>query len=217
MRNEALSTARLVRVIAFGAILFAAACRPPSTTAQLANTISTTEAEQNASALTARAANTLGSGDVVEVRVYREPELSGAHRVSPEGVIDFPLCGKVALAGKTSSQAADAVTACLRDGYLRRPEVSVLIREYNSQKIFVFGEVQKPGTFSFEENMSVIQAITLAGGFTKVAAKNNTNVTRLIEGQERKIRVPVEDIGVGREKNFLLKPGDIVFVPESFF
>lgn len=215
MRN--FPAARMViGVVACAAAVTASACRPPPTA--LPNTISATEAEENAAAaLTTRAANTLGSGDVVEVRVYREPELSGAHRVSPEGVIDFPLCGKVVLAGKTSSQAADAVTQCLRDGYLRRPEVSVLIREYNSQKIFVFGEVQKPGTFSFEENMSVIQAITLAGGFTKVAAKNNTNVTRLIEGQERKIRVPVEDIGVGREKNFLLKPGDIVFVPESFF
>ena len=65
--------------------------------------------------------------------------------------------------------------------------------------------------------MTIIQAITLAGGFTKLAAQNNTNVTRLVDGQERKIRVPVEDIGVGREKNFLLQPGDIVFVPESFF
>jgi polysaccharide export outer membrane protein len=65
--------------------------------------------------------------------------------------------------------------------------------------------------------MSVIQAITLAGGFTKVASKNNTNVTRIIDGQEQKIRVAVDDIGNGRERNFLLKPGVIVFVPESFF
>ena len=93
----------------------------------------------------------------------------------------------------------------------------MLIREYNSKKIFVFGEVQKPGTFPYEQNMSIIQAITLAGGFTKLASKNNINVTRLIDGQERKIRIPVEDIGIGREKNFLLQPGDIVFIPESFF
>jgi polysaccharide export outer membrane protein len=93
----------------------------------------------------------------------------------------------------------------------------VLIREYNSKKIFVFGEVQKPGTFPYEENMSIVQAITLAGGFTKIASKNGTQVTRIVEGREQKVRVPVEDIGVGRERNFSLKPGDIVFVPESFF
>jgi protein involved in polysaccharide export with SLBB domain len=162
-------------------------------------------------------ASTLGSGDLVEIRVFQEADLSGAFRVSPEGTIDYPLCGKVRLSGMTSSQAADALTQCLAQGFLKRPQVTVLVREFTSKKIFVFGEVQKPGTFPYEENMSIIQAITLAGGFTKLAAKNNTNVTRLVEGQEKKIRVPVEDIGVGREKNFPLQPGDIVFVPESFF
>ena len=63
----------------------------------------------------------------------------------------------------------------------------------------------------------MIQAITLAGGFTKLAAKNNTNLTRQEGGREVKIRAPVEDIGVGREKNLMLQPGDIIFVPESFF
>lgn len=162
------------------------------------------------------AANTMGPGDLVEVRVFQEQDHSGVWRLSPEGTIDYPLCGKVELAGRTSSTAADTLRECLAR-YLRRPQVSVLIREYNSQKIFVFGEVQKPGTFPYDGEITIIQAITLAGGFTKLAAQNNTNVTRLVNGQERKIRVPVEDIGVGREKNFLLQPGDIVFVPESFF
>jgi len=161
--------------------------------------------------------NTLGTGDLLEIKVFQEQELSGQYRISPEGTIDFPLCGKVEIAGQTASRAADALKGCLGSGYLKNPQVSVLIREFNSKKIFVFGEVQKPGTFPFEDNMTVIQAITLAGGFTKVASKNNTNVTRIVEGQERKIRVPVEDIGVGRERNFALRPGDIVFVPESFF
>ncbi len=159
---------------------------------------------------------TLGPGDVVEVRVFQEPEHSGTWRLSGEGTIDYPLCGKVPLSGTTPSSAADQLRDCL-SRYVRRPQVSVLIREYNSQKVFVFGEVQKPGTFPVDNEMSIVQAITLAGGFTKLAAKNNTLVTRVVDGQERKIRVPVEDIGVGREKNFLLQPGDIVFVPESFF
>ncbi|XXF79791.1 polysaccharide export protein [Myxococcaceae bacterium GXIMD 01537] len=162
------------------------------------------------------AGGTLGPGDLVEVRVFQEPEHSGIWRVSPEGTIDYPLCGKVALAGRTASTAADTLNGCL-SRYVRRPQVSVMVREYNSKKVFVFGEVQKPGTFPLEGEMTIIQAITLAGGFTKLAAKNNTNVTRIVDGQERKIRVPVEDIGVGRERNFMLQPGDIVFVPESFF
>ena len=194
------------------------ACRTPKQS-DIGKTITTAEADSHRKQLkkTPEGANTLGAGDLVEVRVFQEADLSGTYRVGPEGTIDFPLCGKTKLAGMTASQSADVLTDCLAKGFLRKPQVSVLIREYNSKKVFVFGEVQKPGTFPYDGDMSIIQAITLAGGFTKLAAKNNINVTRLIDGQERKIRVAVEDIGVGREKNFLLQPGDIVFIPESFF
>jgi polysaccharide export outer membrane protein len=161
--------------------------------------------------------STLGSGDLLEIRVYQEVDLSGPYRLSPEGTIDFPLCGKVSLSGMTSAQAADALSGCLKARYIKKPDVTVLVREYHSKKVFVFGEVQKPGTFPYDQDMSIIQAVTLAGGFTRTAARNNISVTRIINGQEHKIRVPVEDIGVGKEKNFMLQPGDIVFVPESFF
>ncbi len=161
--------------------------------------------------------STLGSGDLLEVRVFQEVELSGVFRVSSEGTIDFPLCGRVLVGGMTSSQAADVLTTCLQNGFLKRPSVSVLIREYNSKKVFIFGEVAKPGTFPYEENMNIIQAVTLAGGFTRSGAKNSVSVTRVIDKQERKIKVAVQDIGVGIEKNFLLQPGDIIFIPESLF
>lgn len=159
---------------------------------------------------------TLGPGDLVDVRVYQEPDHSGVWAVSPEGTIDYPLCGKVHLAGRTSGTAADALRDCLTR-YLRHPEVSVAIREYNSKKVFVFGEVQKPGTFSYEEGMTIIEAVTMAGGFTKLASPNGTQVARQDEGQQLKIRVPVKDIRDGAEKNFTLRPGDIVYVPESLF
>jgi protein involved in polysaccharide export with SLBB domain len=194
------------------AVLAPCACRMPRGS-EGGDTISAAAARAEPGG---REASTLGSGDLLEVRVFQEADLTGPFRLSPEGTIDYPGCGKVKLAGMTSSQAADALTQCLAAHWVRRPQVTVLQREYNSKKIFVFGEVNKPGTFPFEENMSIIQAITLANGFTKIASKNSTSVTRIIEGEEKKIRVPVEDIGVGREKNFPLRPGDIVFVPESF-
>src|SRR4029078_8257070 len=107
---------------------------------------------------------------------------------------------------------ADTVRRFLGENYLKHPQVTVLLREYNSKKIFVFGEVQKPGTFPYEEDMSIIQAITMAGGFPKIATKNNIAVARQVEGKETKISVPVADIGTGRESNFRPQPGDIVFV-----
>jgi polysaccharide export outer membrane protein len=164
----------------------------------------------------AGAAATLGSGDVLEIRVYGEPDLSGAFRVSAEGTIDYPFCGRLKVAGLSSNGLVDRLIGCLQNGYLKKPQVTVFLKEYNSKKVFVFGEVQKPGTFAFEDNMSIVQAITLAGGFTKLSAKNSVIVTRVIDGDERKLKVPVESIGEGREKNFALIPGDLVYVPESF-
>jgi polysaccharide export outer membrane protein len=160
---------------------------------------------------------TLGIGDLMEVRVYQETDLSGAFKVSPEGSIDFPLCGRVSVMGLTSQKAADAITGCLKNGFLKNPQVTVLVREFSSKKVFVLGEIAKPGTFPYEENMSILQAVLLAGGFTKTSSKNGTSVTRLVNGQETRVRVPVADIEQGREKNFPLQPGDIIFVPESFF
>ncbi len=163
------------------------------------------------------AAATLGSGDIFEVRVFQEPELSGVYQVGPQGDIIFPLCKRVVVQGMTANGAADKIRACLSEGFMRSPQVSVLVKEYNSKKVFVFGEVQKPGTFLFEENMSIVQAITLAGGFSRNAAQNSTSVTRRVNGQEVKVKVNVQDIALGKAPNVTLEPGDIVFVPESMF
>jgi protein involved in polysaccharide export with SLBB domain len=171
----------------------------------------------DAPAAAATSTTTLGPGDLIDVRVFEEADLSGPYRVATGGTIDFPLCGKIRVQGLNTSTTSDLLTKCLGEKYLKHPQVSVLLREYNSKKIFVFGEVQKPGTFPYEEDMSIIQAITMAGGFTKVASKNDIGVTRQVDGKETKIRVPVADIGSGREKNFKLQPGDIVYVPESMF
>jgi protein involved in polysaccharide export with SLBB domain len=162
-------------------------------------------------------ASTLGPNDLFEVRVYQEPELSGMYQVGPQGDIMFPLCKQVVVSGLTANGAAERLRDCLSKGFLRNPQVTVLVKEFNSRKVFVFGEVQKPGTFAFEDGMSVVQALTLAGGFTKQAAQNSTSVTRHIKGQEVKMKVNVQDIALGKAANFTLEPGDIVYVPESMF
>lgn len=167
-------------------------------------------------ALPPQSVDALGPGDLLEIRVFQEADLTGSWRVAGDGTIDFPLCGRVELKGKSTSEAADLLAHCLAR-VVRQPQVTVLVREYNSKKLYVLGEVRAPGTFPFVDNMNIVQAITLAGGFSKVAARNQVNVTRVIDGQEKRIRVPVDDIGQGRERNFQLQPGDIVFVPESFF
>ncbi|MFZ5446583.1 MAG: polysaccharide biosynthesis/export family protein [Myxococcota bacterium] len=198
----------LVVSIAVGLVLGLGACRWPST-------IDGVKPDQLIMA-DAGSPNTLAANDLLEVRVYQEADLSGVYRVDNNGHIDFPLCGKVQVGGLTASGAADAITSCLKNGFVRRPQVSALVKEFNSKKVFVFGEVSKPGAFSFEDGMTIIHAISQAGGLTRSAAKNSVNVTRVVDGKEVKLPVKVEDIVIGREKNFLLAPGDIIFVPESF-
>jgi polysaccharide export outer membrane protein len=157
----------------------------------------------------------LGPGDVFEVRVYREPDLSGVFQVAPDGTVDFPLLGNLRIEGLTSSQTAATLRGRLADGLLRDPFVTVQVKEFQSKRIYVLGQVERPGTFRYEEGMSVVQAVTLAGGFTKTSRPNATVVTRIVNGAETRSEVPVEDISRGRQKNFYLRPGDIVFVPES--
>ena len=115
-------------------------------------------------------ASALGAGDVFEVRVFQEADVSGVYRVSPDGSIDFPLCGKVSVGGLTAGAAGEAIAACLKKGgFYKAPQVSVFLKELNSRKVYVFGEVQKPGTFPYEDGLSVVQALALAGGFGKLA------------------------------------------------
>lgn len=160
---------------------------------------------------------TLGPGDVFSVQVFGEKDLSGKFQVSAKGTIDYPLVGRLEVAGLTPPRVAKLITQRLSDGYLKEPSVSVFVETYNSKKISVFGQVTKPGTFNYVDNMSIVEAITLAGGFTPIAAKNKITVTRSQKGKSSRFTVPVEDIGEGRASNYLLRPGDIVFVPERMF
>ncbi len=162
-------------------------------------------------------AATLGIGDVFEVRVHHHNDMSGTFRVGPEGEINFPFVGRISVAGFTASAVGQVVQDKLKDGYLKNPFVTVFIKEFNSKKVFVLGQVQKPGIFAFEDGLTVVQAIAIAGGFTSLADKNFAIVKRTEGGVDRRIPVPVERIvSEGGARDFRLKPGDVVFVPESY-
>jgi protein involved in polysaccharide export with SLBB domain len=159
----------------------------------------------------------LSPGDVFVVEVFGEKDLSGKFRVSSKGTIDYPFAGTVTVAGMTPPEVAAMLRRKLAAGYLKEPSVSVFVEAYQSKKISVFGQVARPGTFNYMSNMSIIEAITLAGGFTPIASKNDITVTRVEQGQSRRFSVPVQEIGEGKAANYLLRPGDVVFVPERIF
>jgi polysaccharide export outer membrane protein len=156
---------------------------------------------------------TLGAGDMFEVRVFRQDDMTGTYSVSAEGTISFPLVGVVAVAGKTPAEVERELRERLADGYLQDPQVSVLVKEYKSKKISVFGQVREPGTLAYTESMTVVEAVAQAGGFTDMARKNAVTVTRAVGQDKTRFTVPVEDIGEGQADNFYLRPGDVVFVP----
>jgi polysaccharide export outer membrane protein len=156
----------------------------------------------------------LGPGDVFDVAVWNEPSMTGAYRVGPDGTIHFPLIGVISVDGLTPNECAALLRKRLQEGYLREPNVSVYVKELNSKKIFVLGEVARAGTFPFAPNMTVVEAISSAGGFTAAANRNNVIVTRRDGGRDVRARLPVEKITRGEAPNYSLRPGDIVFVPD---
>lgn len=160
---------------------------------------------------------TFAPGDMFEVRVYRQDQMSNKYRVNSAGTIVFPLIGTVEVAGKTPAQVETEIRDRLADGYLRDPQVSILVSDFGSKTLSVFGEVRSPGTFQFRDKMTIIDAVSQAGGLTPMAKKNAVTVTRVEEGSKRRYTVPVEDIGKGKAPNFQVRPGDVVFVPERAF
>jgi polysaccharide export outer membrane protein len=164
------------------------------------------------------ATSNLGPGDTFEVSVYGEDDLSGKYRVGEDGSINFPLVGRVEVAGRGPAEIAIALQKELRERkVLRDPHVSVFLLEQTSQQIAVVGAVTKPGSFPLTGGMTIVQAVSAAGGLSPLASGNDTIVTRRVEGQLKRFKVPVDAIAEGRFDDFALQAGDIVFIPERIF
>jgi len=157
----------------------------------------------------------LGPADVFEVRVYGEPELTSTYRVSPEGSIDFPLIGRVAVKGMAPAQVADEIRGRL-SSYVKHPQVSVFVKEINSKKVTVYGQVQHPGTVNFVESMTITQALSIAGGLSAMAARDRIRVTRVRDGKAETFQVNLKEVSAGNV-TYYLQPGDEIFVPERAF
>ena len=161
---------------------------------------------------------TLGAGDVFTVRVYGEEELSGSHQVAPDGTIDFPLLGSIQVSGMEPPAVANELEHQLKlRNLLRDPHVSVYVEQYASKRISVVGAVADPGTFPLEPGMTVVQAISMAGGFSSLADRDGTVVTRRVGDETIRYRVPVAKVTSGQAKDIEVAAGDIIFVPERLF
>jgi len=159
----------------------------------------------------------VGIDDTFDVRVYGESELTGTFRVATDGTVDYPLAGRVQVAGLRTGEIQQLLVARLKDKYLKDPQVAVTIKDRNSQKISVLGQVAKPGQVGYYPNMTIVDAIASAGGFTGIAAKNSVRLRREAAGKIETQVYPVADISEGRSPNVMVLPGDVLVVDERVF
>jgi polysaccharide export outer membrane protein len=159
--------------------------------------------------------STLSAGDVFEMRIVREEGLPTVFTVAPDGTVDLPYLGRTHVSGLEPQELSDTVRKGLLDAeILAKPIVSVNVKEYNSKRVEVLGEVSRPGSIPLQPGMTLLRAISLSGGFNAMAAKGHVMIRRTLKGKTRTAVVSVEDIIQGRAEDPLLQAGDSINVEQ---
>lgn len=148
----------------------------------------------------------LGPEDRLKITVFGEEELSSDYRVGSDGTIAFPLIGDVNVEGLTIRQTEEAIRERLKQGFLKKPSVSIEVSE--SRPFYILGEVRRPGSYNYIAGMSVLQAVAISGGFTYRA---NRKAVEILRGSQ----APSEPMKASTGEP--VKPGDIIFIRERFF
>lgn len=160
----------------------------------------------------------IGAEDILDITVWRNQELSKEVQVRPDGRISLPLIGDVTAVGKTPTQLTDEITAKLKT-YVQNPAVAIMVKSVNSYSVFVLGEVRNPGKYPLKSKTTLLQGITIAGGFTPIAARNQMVVFRFGENGagEQVLKASYDDIVLrgGVNQNIELKAGDTIVVPSE--
>ena len=191
------------------------------------------EAQRPAAAAEPDSAKTAGSSvllpsDVISVSVFQEPDLEAKAKLSEDGSVVLPLIGSVVLGGKTLKKATEEVTALYKKDYLVDPLVTIFVIEHDQQeakkeataRLVILGQVVRPGTVDIPANKGtpIMEAIAIAGGFTRIARASKITVKRLVGGSEQVFKVNgKEQAESGNTKIFLVYPGDVITVGESWF
>ena len=162
----------------------------------------------------------LGPEDELEITVWKNLELSRTATIRPDGLISIPLIGDIQAAGFTAEVLAQRISERLKQYFATTPSVSVSVKAINSYSVFVVGEVVKPGKYQHKSFITVLQAISVAGGFTAYASKNSMKILRVIENGDHKrqeVHIPLRysDLvsGSGAPDNIVLHSGDTLVVP----
>jgi polysaccharide export outer membrane protein len=156
----------------------------------------------------------IGAQDVLDISVWKEPELSRTVPVRPDGKISMPLLNDMNAAGLTPLQLGAEITAGLKK-FVTDPQVTVIVTTINSQRVYILGEVTRAGAYPLLPNMTVLQALSSAGGFTQYANLKKIYVLRVEEGKQIKHPFNYKDVLAGKaaDQNIFVKAGDTIVVP----
>jgi len=156
----------------------------------------------------------IGPQDVVQIDVWKEPEITRTIPVRPDGKISLPLVNDVQAAGLTAMQLAGVIREGLTK-YLTNPQVTVTVTMINSRRVYITGEVSRTGALPLLPNMTVLQALSTAGGFTPFAKMKDIYILRIENGRQTKYPFHYKDVVKGKrqEENILLQPNDVIVVP----
>jgi polysaccharide export outer membrane protein len=162
----------------------------------------------------------IGPGDVVQVFVWRNADLTATVPVRPDGKISTPLVEDMVAVGKTPSQLARDVEKVLSE-YVRTPTVNVIVTQPVGAfgQVQVIGQVTRPGSLPFRSGMKVLDAVLAVGGLTNFAAGNRTKIVRTFDNKRQEMRVKLDAL-VNKgdmSQNLALQPGDVLVVPEARF
>jgi polysaccharide biosynthesis/export protein len=157
----------------------------------------------------------IGTEDILTIVFWREKELSSEAVVRPDGKVSLPLLNDVVAAGLTPEQLRVRVTEAAAQ-LIEEPTVTVIVKQINSRKVFITGQIAKPGPYALGAPMTVLQLISMAGGVNEFADSENINIVRTENGKTTSFRFNYEEVARGRklEQNILLKPNDTIVVPQ---
>ncbi len=189
--------------IGFGAILLLAG---------LAGTAAGADSTSPTSTIAGAPDYRLGAEDVIDVFVWKEPELSTTVVIRPDGKISLPLANELEASGKTAAELQAEISERLRR-YITEPIVNVMVKQINSLKISVLGEVRKPDVYRIKNQVTVLDAIAMAGGFTDLARPTRVVVLRNTASGPQRIKINVKQtVADAAGQPFYLQPQDTVYV-----
>jgi polysaccharide export outer membrane protein len=157
----------------------------------------------------------IGVDDLLSINVWKEPDVSRSVPVRSDGKISLPLVGEVMAGGKTPKALKAEITEKLKN-FISEPEVTVIVQEMRSKKFNIMGQVARPGSFQLTGNMTVLDALALAGGFRDFAKKKDIYVLRKkADGTDERLPFNYKDVikGKNSQQNIRLMPGDTVVIP----